>query len=149
MATITTPDRFLTSEPISPGRYTQIVEEFRRDPSIGGVVGFTGLVRADETDRGRVTEIEFTAHEEMAESAIAALTTRFGDGEGDVRRIHLEHALGRVPVGGIPILIVVGAGHRRAAFTACAGILEALKAEVPIYGKELTDQDGSRWKENR
>jgi molybdopterin synthase catalytic subunit len=64
-------------------------------------------------------------------------------------RIYAEHALGVVEVGEAPILIVAGAGHRPAAFEACRSVLEALKSEIPIYGKELFEGSGHRWKENR
>jgi molybdopterin synthase catalytic subunit len=45
------------------------------------------------------------------------------------------------------VVIAVGAPHRPAAFDACRAFLEALKAELPVWKKEIYD-DGSAWKAN-
>lgn len=141
---------FLTRDPIPTDTVERVSAEFRADPRTGAVVSFQGVVRADEIAEGTVSAIEFSAHEAMAERAIhdliARLTTETSSG---VPRVYLRHALGRVPVGGVPIVIVVGTGHRAEAFALCGGILEALKHEVPIYGKELTEGGGHHWKVNR
>ena len=73
--------------------------------------------------------------------AVLPLLARFG--------AFLEVALGRVVVGEIPLLILVGAAHRREAFAVCETLLERLKTEVPLFGKELTSGPGYRWKQNR
>lgn len=141
---------FLTRDPISQATVDTVSGAFRADARIGAVVSFQGVVRADDIPEGRVTAIEFSAHEEMAERAIGGLIARaVAEISQPAVRVYLRHALGTVPVGGIPIVIVVGTGHRREAFTLCSGILEALKSEVPIYGKELTDAGDYAWKQNR
>jgi len=122
---------------------------FEREPSVGAVVSFTGVVRADSHAEGTVHAIEFTAAEQVAERAVRELIERITvDSPAEQVLVHVEHRLGTVPVGEAPIVIVVGAGHRSETFALCSGILEALKAEVPIYGKELLDSGGSAWKVN-
>jgi molybdopterin synthase catalytic subunit len=141
---------FLTRDPIPQTTVDTVSEEFRADSRIGAVVSFQGVVRADDIAEGRVTAIEFSAHEEMAERAIGGLLARaVAEISQPAVRVYLRHALGTIPVGGIPIVIVVGTGHRREAFKLCSDILEALKSEVPIYGKELTDGGDYAWKRNR
>ncbi|MGM0675097.1 MAG: molybdenum cofactor biosynthesis protein MoaE [Spirochaetota bacterium] len=143
------PDRFLTEGPLPGERISQVLSRLSADPRIGGVSSFAGLVRADETDAGRVSAIEFTAHRSMAERSIGELIERTAEGyDSPVLHVYAEHALGRVSVGEIPIIIVVGASHRPEAFGLCRDVLEALKAEVPIWGKELTDTGGHQWKVN-
>lgn len=140
---------FLTRDPIPADTVERVSAELRADPRIGAVVSFQGVVRADEIAEGTVSAIEFSAHKEMAERTIEDLIARLTPQEtASATRIYLRHALGRVPVGGVPIVIVVGTGHRAEAFALCSGILEALKHEVPLYGKELTAEGGYGWKTN-
>ena len=140
---------FLTKKPIPGDIVEEVSAEFRADISVGAVVSFSGVVRADKTEAGTVSAIEFSAHEEMAEGSIHRLLERLlAREEFADAHVYVRHAVGTVPVGGIPIVIVVGAGHRREAFALCSEVLEALKAEVPIYGKELTADGGYVWKTN-
>lgn len=147
---ITEPDSFLTDAPVPHARLSEVLSRFSGDPRIGGVTSFAGLVRADETPDGPVTAIDFSAHRSMAERSLGELISRTAAAyESAVLRVYVEHALGTVPVGECPLVIVVGAGHRPEAFGLCRDILEALKAEVPIYGKELTGGGSHQWKVNR
>ncbi|MFP4567187.1 MAG: molybdopterin synthase catalytic subunit [Spirochaetaceae bacterium] len=144
------PDPFLIEGALPPDRVSTVLTRWSADARVGGVASFAGLVRADETPEGPVSAIEFTAHRSMAERSIRELAERAAAAyDSPVLRVHVEHALGRVPVGGIPIVIVAGASHRAEAFGLCRDILEALKAEVPIYGRELTEGGGRQWKVNR
>lgn len=143
------PEHHLTERTIGAQTVSEVIERFQSEPTVGAVVSFAGVVRADQQTGGEVQAIEFTAQEAVAERAIRGLATRLaGDTPGNRVLIHVEHRLGRVPVGEAPIVIVVGAGHRKETFALCSGILETLKAEVPIYGKELLDSGGSSWKVN-
>jgi molybdopterin synthase catalytic subunit len=147
------PDRHLVQGPVPRERLTEVTAAFEAIPRVGAVVSFCGVVRADELpdapEGARVEAIEFSAYEEMAERAIRELCERLaGQTESEAVLLHVEHALGRVPVGEYPIVIVVGTGHRAEAFALCSGVLEALKSEVPIYGKELLDSGGAAWKKN-
>ncbi|MFP4330795.1 MAG: molybdenum cofactor biosynthesis protein MoaE [Spirochaetaceae bacterium] len=151
-----TPEVMLSEGPVDPGVVTEATRRFASDGRFGGIASFTGIVRADETGEGRVRAIEFTAYQEMAETGLRELINRVVDeslaagseNAGPVR-VHLEHALGEVAVGEAPVIIVVATGHREEAFAICRGILEALKQEIPIYGKELLEGEGYRWKKNR
>jgi molybdopterin synthase catalytic subunit len=111
---------------------------------------FSGIVRADDTGHGVVRAIEFTAYRDLAERSIAEAIHRIvrETGADEILRVHLEHALGTVPVGASPILIVAGSRRRAAAFRVCEAILEAVKSDAAIYGKEITDGVHDRWKRN-
>ena len=144
------PEQFLTDGALPPDRVSTIITRWSGDDRVGGVASFAGLVRADETPEGRVSAIEFTAHRSMAERSIREMAERVAaEYDSPVLRLYVEHALGNVAIGGIPIVIVAGASHRPEAFGLCRDILEALKAEVPIYGRELTEGGGRQWKVNR
>lgn len=146
------PQRHLQKGPLPPDRVAELHATWAEDPRIGGIVSFAGLIRADETAEGRVRAIEFSAYEEMAEPGIREMANRIAreiaERHGGPVKIYAEHALGLVEVGEAPILIVAGAGHRPAAFELCRSVLEALKSEIPIYGKELFESSGHRWKRN-
>ncbi|MFW6338516.1 MAG: molybdenum cofactor biosynthesis protein MoaE [Alkalispirochaetaceae bacterium] len=148
-----TPELHLHYGPLPVERISQVLSRWAEDSRIGGVTSFAGVVRADKTEDGKVSSIEFSAYQEMAEPGIRAMAERIAaevvEEHGGPVRLYVEHALGPVRVGEIPIVIVAGAGHRPAAFELCRSVLEALKSEIPIYGKELFEDAGHRWKENR
>lgn len=123
------------------------MERFAAHPHVGGQLVFLGQIRADEIDAGTVRGIEYTAYESMARTALAGIAERAGR-EGSLIDVVVRHSLGYVPVGGTSLLIAVATGHRDEAYRLSRFILEAVKAEVPIYGREITD-DESRWKINR
>ena len=135
----------LRDGPLPWGLVSEQSAEFSKDPQVGGVASFQGIVRADQIQGGLVAAIEFSTHRSLAETAMYQVCETAAS---SVRRVFLAHALGRVSVGEIAVAIVVGAVHRREAFTACQDILEQLKDEVPIFGKETTTGESYRWKEN-
>ena len=66
---------------------------------------------------------------------------------GEPMAIYIRHRLGFVASGEWPVLIVVGSAHRDTAFTVCRTLIDSLKAECPIFGKEQLSGGGHRWKE--
>ena len=142
--------------PVSSAVVNEARQEIAGRADIGAQAQFIGQVRADpippagsnaEAGANPVTAIEFTAHRELAQSGLEALCGRVAEETGpDVRIIRVWHGLGRIAVGQAPIAIIVGSGHRQAGFACCSAILEALKAEVPIFGREIRGDGSSVWK---
>ena len=62
--------------------------------------------------------------------------------------MHIYHSLGRVNAGEISLFVFVSAVHRKAAINACEEIVERIKKEVPIWGKEILGNENFQWKEN-
>jgi len=141
--------RFFTEGPVPTTTLNLWLHEFRSDLETGGTSTFLGRVRADQisSDGDTVTSIAYTAHEAMAETALASIQQRFLEEEG-VHDIRIAHALGTVPAGEAAMIVAVNAEHRRQAFRTVELVVDAVKEEVPIYGKELTRGDSYRWKEN-
>lgn len=128
---------------------SEVLRLWSGDPEVGAHSLFLGQVRADRHPEGEVTAIEFSAHRHMAERALRALIPRVAaEHTVEAVRVYLQHGLGLIPVGGIAVIVAVASGHRAEAFAICRGILEALKNEVPIYGRELLGGDDYRWKVN-
>ena len=104
----------------------------------GAVVVFDGVVRDDD-----ITEMELEAYEDIATQELDKIakdaTEQFG-----LLHVDIIHRIGRLTVGENILIIVVAAGHREAAYAGSRFIIEAIKAGVPIWKKELT-KDGGRW----
>ena len=63
--------------------------------------------------------------------------------------MHVHHSLGLVRAGEVSLFVFTSAPHRRAAIDACNEVVEAIKATLPVWGKELFDNQDTRWKENQ
>ena len=141
-------DAILTEGPVDPGIIPATVRRFASHGSAGADVVFMGHVRADVTEAGTVRGIEYTAHESMARTAFATVVGEAAAG-AEVIDIEVRHSLGYVPAGGISLLIAVATAHRDEAYRVSRAILEGIKRDVPIYGREVIDEQTSRWKVNR
>jgi molybdopterin synthase catalytic subunit len=104
----------------------------------GAVVVFDGVVRDDD-----ITEMELEAYEDVATQELVNIATTATE---QFRLLHVDiiHRIGRLAVGENILIIVVAAGHRDEAYAGSRFIIEAIKAGVPIWKKELT-KDGGRW----
>jgi len=104
----------------------------------GAVVVFDGVVRDDN-----ITEMELEAYEDVAKTELGKIakdaTEQFG-----LLHVDIIHRIGRLAVGENILIIVVAAGHRKKAYAGSRFIIEAIKAGVPIWKKELT-RDWGRW----
>jgi MoaE-MoaD fusion protein len=112
------------------------------DEQAGAIATFLGTVRA--RSRGRdVIALEYEAYEEMAEDVMAQIAAEV-DERYDICSVAITHRLGRVEVGETSVAIAVSAPHRQDALAACADVIEALKAQVPLWKKELYE-GGEEW----
>jgi len=104
----------------------------------GAVVIFDGVVRDDN-----ITEMELEAYEDVATHDLEKIAR---DATEKFRLLHVDiiHRIGRLAVGENILIIIVAAGHRKEAYGGSRFIIEAIKAGVPIWKKELT-KDGGRW----
>jgi molybdopterin synthase catalytic subunit len=62
--------------------------------------------------------------------------------------MHVHHSLGLVPTGQICLFVFTSSKRRKAAIAACEELVERIKAELPIWGKEIFDGEGHQWKQN-
>lgn len=104
----------------------------------GAVLVFDGVVRDDD-----ITEMELEAYEDVALKELEKIAH---DATEQFRLLHVDiiHRIGRLSVGENILIIVVAAAHRQEAYAGSRFIIEAIKAGVPIWKKELT-KDGGRW----
>lgn len=114
---------------------------------IGAHQIFLGQVRADVINASTVKAIEYSAYEEMANEAIHAIRENCFS-KFDLSCMHIYHSLGEVKVGEVCLFVFVSAARRKTVFEAIEFLVEEIKANVPIFGKEILENAGHVWKEN-
>ena len=112
------------------------------DPSAGGVVSFTGLVRSDDGGRG-VTELEYSAHPTAAAALIAVVEAVAAD--LDVIALSAVHRTGLLAVGDVAVVVAASAAHRGEAFEAARRLIDDLKATVPIWKRQVFADGEQEW----
>jgi len=122
----------LLSEPLSVDRLLSEV----RDPRAGAVVTFQGVTRT-------VPRLEYEAYEEMARERLHAIAARALDAHG-LCRVSLAHRVGAVPLSEPSVVVAVSAPHRAAAFAGAREIIDAIKAQAPIWKREVEGTE-RRW----
>jgi len=116
--------------------------------SIGAHDIFLGQVRSDIIENKTVQAIDYTAYEEMAEEKFHEIREAAFE-KFELTCMHIYHSLGAVKAGGICLFVFVSSKHRTSAFDACRYIVEEIKANVPIWGKEIFEDETFVWKENK
>lgn len=115
--------------------------------SIGAHNIFLGQVRADIIDDKTVSAIEYTAYEDMANAKFhdirEAAFNKF-----NLTCMHIYHSLGKVNTGEICMFIFVSSPRRKEVFKAIEFIVEEIKANVPVFGKEIFEDKTHQWKAN-
>jgi molybdopterin synthase catalytic subunit len=114
---------------------------------IGAHSIFLGQVRSDVIDGKAVAAIEYTAYEEMALEQMHAIREAIFD-KYPLTCMHVYHSLGAVKSGEISLFVFTSSKHRKAAIDACEEVVERIKKELPVWGKELFADASYQWKEN-
>jgi molybdopterin synthase catalytic subunit len=133
--------------PISSEFIGQSIAKHQSKHTIGAHTIFLGQVRADEMEGNIVTAIEYSAYEEMAEEAITAIREK-AFAQFDLICMHIYHSLGEVKAGEICLFVFVSATRRKQVYEATETIVNWIKTEVPIFGKELFENRTFTWKKN-
>ena len=113
-----------------------------QDGSCGGIAIFVGTVR-NSTQNKEVTLLDFSGYEPMAIKEMQKIADIALE-KFDIHKIAIHHALGKLKIGDIPVIITVSSAHRNAAFEACQFAIDTLKETVPIWKKEHFT-DGEVW----
>jgi molybdopterin synthase catalytic subunit len=135
--------------PVSPTFIADSIAKHQSKTGIGAHSIFLGQIRGDEKPEGTVSGIEYSAYVEMAENVFHTIREE-AFAKFQLSCMHIYHSLGLVPVGEISLFVFVSSPHRRAAFEACEFIVEKIKSDAPVFGKELIGNEGRfQWKENK
>ncbi|HWJ85332.1 MAG TPA: molybdenum cofactor biosynthesis protein MoaE [Cellulomonas sp.] len=113
-------------------------------PVAGAVATFAGLVRDhDPAVEGRVVALEYSAHPDAARILDAIAEEIASD--DDVLGVAVSHRIGHLEVGQAAIVAAVASAHRAAAFDACRRLVETVKAELPIWKREILEDGSHVW----
>ncbi|MFN3299537.1 MAG: molybdenum cofactor biosynthesis protein MoaE [Sediminibacterium sp.] len=141
------PASIFVNGPIPAQKIADDIQKHSSKTSIGAHSIFLGQVRADEIHNEKVTAIEYSAYEEMVLEKMGDIRESFF-AKYSLTCMHIYHSLGRVAVGEICLFVFTSSAHRRDAIDACNEMVETIKKELPIWGKEICTDESSMWKQN-
>jgi molybdopterin converting factor subunit 1 len=121
----------ISAEPISLDTVTSRVG----DPGAGAIVSFQGTTRD-------VERLEYEAYGEMAEQRIREILSECIAAHG-LLGAAAEHRTGSVPLGEPSVVVAVSAAHRGEAFAGAREAIDRIKAEAPIWKKEIEAGEGN------
>jgi molybdopterin synthase catalytic subunit len=124
----------VSAEPISLESTVALVER----PEAGAVVTFSGTTRD-------VERLEYEAYREMAGPRIEQILRECVERHG-LEAAAAEHRIGTVPLGEPSVIVAVSAAHRDEAFAGAREAIDRIKAEAPIWKKEV-EGEAERWVE--
>ncbi len=134
--------------PVAAAFIGESIQKHSTKTGIGGHSIFLGQVRADTIDGKEVAAIEYTSFEEMALEKMHEIREAIFE-KYTLTCMHVYHSLGKIAAGEICLFVFTSAPHRKAAIDACSETVERIKAELPVWGKELFDNDTYQWKANK
>lgn len=134
--------------PVSPAFIAEKIAAHASKTDIGGHSIFLGQVRADEKEGKTVLSIDYSTYEEMALEKMHLIRQEIFE-KYPLTCMHIYHSLGQVKAGEISLFVFTSSVHRKPAIDACSEIVERIKAELPVWGKEILSDESYVWKENR
>ena len=134
--------------PIPAEKISDTIARHQSMTEIGAHSLFLGQVRADKAEGKAVTAIEYSAYEEMAGKELEKIREQIIS-QYDLISAHIYHSLGEVKTGQICFFVFTCSAHRREANEACRYLVDEIKEKVPIFGKELFEDETHQWKVNR
>ncbi len=112
----------------------------------GALITFTGVAR-DHFEGRAVLGLSYEAYPELALPEMFRILEEIRVSV-PAARVAIVHRTGHVALGEPSVVISVASPHRAQAYEASRAAIEALKARVPVWKKELY-RDGATWKANQ
>jgi molybdopterin synthase catalytic subunit len=131
------PHARVTGEPLSPASLYELVGR----PGAGAIVAFQGVTR-------EVERLDYEAYREMAEQRIAEILEDCVEKHG-LEAAAAEHRVGAVVLGEASVIVAVSAAHRGEAFAGAREAIDRIKAEAPIWKREVESGGEARWVEGQ
>lgn len=115
-------------------------------PASGGVVLFCGIVR--NVNHGKdVDYLEYEAHPVLAESIMTDILNEAVE-KWNLNFAVAVHRTGKLAIGETAVVIITSTGHRKEAYVANRFVIDKLKADVPIWKKEVFVDGSHEWGNN-
>lgn len=128
----------VTHEPLELAAHEAAVESSRS----GAVVSFAGVVR-DHDDGRAVTSLTYEGHPD-AEAVLRSVAADIAK-LPEVAAVAVSHRVGDLDVGDVALAAAVSAPHRAAAFSACAELVDEVKARLPMWKHQFFADGTDEW----
>ncbi|WP_434062002.1 molybdenum cofactor biosynthesis protein MoaE [Actinotalea lenta] len=113
-------------------------------PAAGAVATFVGQVRDhDPAVSGEVVALEYSAHPDAPQ--ILHRLAHAAAAQDGVLGLAVSHRVGRLAVGDVAVVAAVATAHRALAFRVCADLVETVKAELPVWKREILADGNALW----
>ncbi len=113
------------------------------DARHGAIATFVGLVRDhDPSVEGEVTHLEYSCHPDAA-AVMARIVAEVEARSGAA--LAVTHRTGLLAVGDAAIVAAAASAHRAEAFDACRTVVERVKAELPVWKREVLADGSHTW----
>lgn len=123
------------------------LEPIMRNPKVGAVVNFVGVVR-QSGDLDDVVALDLEHYPGMTEQTLWTLIEEAA-ARWQVEAVKIVHRVGRIALGNPVVLVAVAAPHRASAFDACEFLMDFLKTHAPFWKKEIQRSGASEWVETK
>jgi len=140
--------KILVNGPITQENISSFLASIYENTGTGGHSVFIGQVRADIKGANRVKAIEYSSYEKMAETEAGKIRESILAEFNDVKSVEILHSVGIVKAGEVSLFVLVSAVHRHHAISACSKVVEMIKATLPVWKKEIFEDNSTMWKEN-
>ena len=124
------------------------IQKHSDETGIGAHSIFLGQVRADIIDEKKVIAIEYTTYEAMALEKMHVIREEIFS-TYPLTCMHIYHSLGKINTGEICLFVFTSSAHRKAAIDACNEVVERIRKELPVWGKEIFEDETHQWKVNK
>jgi len=119
--------------------FPSLLKKFRRElgKEVGAIGCFIGIVRGVSKEGETVKSLRY----ECSDEAMRKLEEIASDVEKspDISRVMIHHVVDELRPGEDAIYVLVAGRHRGEVFEALPRIMDRVKAEVPIWKKEITE----------
>ena len=137
-----------TEGAISPAFIAESIAKHSSKKDIGAHSIFLGQVRADIIEDKTVSAIEYTTYDDLALQKMHELREEIF-AKYELTCMHVHHSLGEVNAGEICLFVFTSSKHRKTAINACEEVVERIKADLPVWGKEIFEDESHQWKINK
>jgi molybdopterin synthase catalytic subunit len=107
----------------------------------GALVTFRGVIRDHDAGHA-VVRLDYSAHPD-AQAFLRSTCERVAEAFSVV--VAAVHRVGALEVGDVALVAAVAAPHRAEAFAACTALIDAIKAEVPIWKRQHSPDGTTEW----
>ena len=124
----------------------RLLKSYLLNDTAGALVTFVGW-EPEHNEMRAVTRLADYGYVEVAINHGAKLI-REAKASFDITHAVAIHRVGELGIGDMAVWIGVCASHRTPAFDACEWLLNAIKADIPVWKQESYDDDSSLWLSN-